>query len=92
MTDVEWIDSSGRSIELSQWITPSSFICETAAAAKLSPISPRRVCKGSDHRDEVVLYSDNAGMIQVLRGMQTRKHNVWRKTVGVGLWGMIKRG
>ena len=33
MSAVEWLGSSGKSIDLSPWMTPSSFICETAAAA-----------------------------------------------------------
>ncbi len=28
----------------------------------------------------------------MLQGVPTRKHNAWRKTVGVGWWGLIKRG
>ena len=31
-------------------------------------------------------------MITVLQRLPTRKHNACRKTVGVGRWGMIKRG
>jgi hypothetical protein len=31
-------------------------------------------------------------MIQVLQAMKTRKHSAWRKTVGMGWWGMIKSG
>ncbi len=30
---VEWLGSSGKSIDLSPWMTLSSFICETAATA-----------------------------------------------------------
>jgi hypothetical protein len=39
----------------------------------------------------VTLYSDNKGVIQVLQGLDGRKHNASRKTVGVGWWGMIRR-
>jgi hypothetical protein len=94
MSAVEWLGSSGKSIDLSRWMTPSSFICERAAAAGAIAHLAQACVQGvrSPGRHGVVIYSDNAGMIQVLQDMPTRKHNAWRKTVGVGWWGLIKRG
>jgi hypothetical protein len=73
-------------------MTPSSFICETAAAAGAIAQLAQACVQGVRSPGRVVLYSDNAGMIQLLQVMQTSKNNAWRKTVGVGWWGMIKRG
>jgi hypothetical protein len=84
MRGVEWIESSGKSIDLTPWMTPSSFICDTAAAAGAIAQLVQACVQGVRSPGCVVLYSDNVGMIQVLQRMQTRKHNAWRKTVGVG--------
>ena len=92
MCAVEWLGSSGKAIDLSRWMTPSSFICETAAAAGAIANLAQACVQGIRLPGRVVVYSDNAGMVQVLQGLPTRKHNAWRKTVGVGWWGMIKRG
>ncbi len=89
---VEWLGSSGKSIDLSPWMTPFSFICETAAAAGTIAHLAQACVQGVRSPGRLVIYSDNAGMIQVLQGMSTRKHNVWCKTVGFGWWGLIKRG
>ncbi len=89
---VEWLGSSGKSINLSPWMTPSLFICEIAAAAGAIAHLAQACEQGVRAPGRVVVYSDNAGMIQVLQGLPTRKHNAWRKTVGVGWWGLIKRG
>jgi hypothetical protein len=89
---VEWLGSAGKSIDLSPLMTPSSFICETAAAAGAIAHLAQACLQGVSSPGRLVVYSDNAGMIQVLQGMPTRKHNAWRKTVGVGWWGLIKRG
>ena len=82
MSAVKWLGSSGKSIDLSRWMTPSSFICETAAAAGAIAHLVQACVQGVRSPGRVVIYSDNAGMIQVLQGMPTRKHNAWRKTVG----------
>ena len=72
-------------------MNPFSFICETAAAAGAL------ACIATACTDEVLspvrvtLYSDNKGVIQALQGLDGRKHNAWRKTVGVGWWGVIRR-
>ena len=92
MSAVEWLGSSGKSIDLSRWMLPSSFICETAAAAGAIANLAQACVQGIRSPGRVVVYSDNVGMVQVLQGLPTRKHNAWRKTVGVGWWGMIKRG
>ena len=85
MSAVEWLGSSGKSIDLSPSMTPSSFICETAAAAGAIAQLAQACVQGVRSPGRLVIYSDNAGMIQVvLQGMPTRKHNAWRKTVGVG--------
>ena len=94
MSDVEWFGSSGKSIDLSPWMTPSSFVCETAAAAGAIAHLAQACVQGVSLAGRVVMYSDNAGMIMIqgLQGLPTRKHNAWRKTVGVGWWSLIKRG
>ena len=92
MRDAEWIESSVKSLELSPWRTLAPFICETAAAAGAVAHLAQECVQGVITPERVVLYSDNAGTIQVLQGIQTRKHNAWRKTVGVGWWGIIQRG
>jgi hypothetical protein len=80
MSAVEWLGSSGKSIDLSPWMTPSSFICETAAAAGAIAQLAQACVQGVRSPGRLVIYSDNAGMIQVLQGIPTRKHNAWRKT------------
>ena len=84
---VEWLPGVGRSIPLSRWMNPSSFICETAAAAGALACIATACAEGVLSPGRVTLYSDNKGMIQVLQGLDGRKHNAWRKTVGVGWWG-----
>ena len=73
-------------------MTPSSFICETAAAAGAIAHLAQACEQGVRSPGRVVVYSDNAGMIKVLQGIPTRKYNAWCKTVGVVWWGLIKRG
>ncbi len=88
---VEWLPGVGRSIPLSRWMNPSSFICETAAAAGALACIATACAEGVLSPGRVPLFSDNKGMIQVLQGLDGGKHNAWRKTVGVGWWGMIRR-
>ena len=75
MSAVEWLGSSGKLIDLSPWMTPSSFICETAAAAGVIAHLAQACVQGVRLPGRLVVYSDNAWMIQVLQGMPTRKHN-----------------
>jgi hypothetical protein len=72
-------------------MNPSSFICETAAAAGALACIATACSAGVISPGSLTLYSDNKGMIQVLQGSVGRKHNAWRKTIGVGWWGMIHR-
>ncbi len=81
---VEWLPGVGCSIPLSRWMNPSSFICETAAAAGALACIATACAEGVLFPGSLTLYSDNKGMIQVLQGLDGRKHNAWRKTVGVG--------
>ena len=82
MSDGEWLGSTGKAIHLSPWMTPSSFVCETAAAAGAIAHLGQACVQGVNLPGRVVVYSDNAGIIQVLQGLPTRKHNAWRKTAG----------
>jgi hypothetical protein len=69
----------------------SSFICETAAAAGALTCLATACAAGVVCPGRLTLYSDSKGMIQVLQELDGRKQNAWRKTVGVGWWGMIRR-
>jgi hypothetical protein len=60
---VEWLPGVGRSIPLSRWMNPSSFICETAAAAGALACIATACADGVLSPERVTLYSDNKGVI-----------------------------
>ena len=56
---VEWLSEVGRSIPLSRWMNPSSFICETAAAAGALACIATACSAGVISPGSLTLYSDN---------------------------------